>query len=963
MTSEIRANTLKNRVGLGTVSFTNTGPVVSGIVTANSFSGPLITTSIDLNGDLDVDGHTNLDNLSVAGVSTFTGAITGHDYRSGVGGNTLYLTSADDWRFRTTGGSEKVRITSGGNVGINSITPRGKLDIGFAGAPSFITFGADADNPKVEFFRSTGGSPSHYATEIQQILGDLILSTAATANLGSHSYEEKLRINSVGRVLIGHSQASGDLHGPQGTTGRTPFIQLHGANTSSAGLGLISWKNSAGAYYAPTLYLAHSGSDTKGTNGILPSNGEFGSIIFSGDDGTDFVKGAMIKARLDGTPGNDDMPGRLEFHTTPDGAQAPEERLRIDSSGRLIVGGGTDPAESTIVAKGNSTSATSYSVLDMRRGQAATSAGDVLGYIRFSDTNIPSSNNNYGLIFGACDGASSGAGDNPGRLVFSTTADGASGPTERLRITSNGYVQMNNDVAFLQIGASQDLDLHHNGTNSYIRNKTGDLHIRPLVAEEGIILKPHGAVQLYHDNDLRLQTWSDAVNIYGDEGEDAILHLYADDGDDNNDKWMLRAESSASRFSIENYSTGSWVENIRITAGNMVELKHADGTTKMQTDSTGITVNNRITAGGDSNTYMNLGPNDIIDLYTGGTNLIRMDASGNLGIKQASPQALLHIGNYESTQNVDQSSVTQYFIDSTRSLKIARCDRGSVSNAGWYDVAVLSDGGFTYRCQVSIGGNFTKDVVDIEIQMAYGTTLGNKYSMQIHAKSACAHSNDRIIKVRVAEKSSVFYLQVYLQNVNSQVNGKSVLESTCGIYAQNGADNAYPMFAAASGTYSNVCTTFPDFGVHASWDITVNSSHVRSYTALTGGGQEYITAENAGNGSSHGTVGRFTAPMRGLYQVNLNAKSIINPSRNNQILLSLYGNMTYDAQNVWTTNSEIYDPRGAVTGSQGQQGEGNSWYLRMAAYDYFSIDWYRPAATGYTNGGGDVFNISVLKMG
>ena len=36
MTSEIRANTLKNRVGLGTVSYTNTGIVVSGIVTANS---------------------------------------------------------------------------------------------------------------------------------------------------------------------------------------------------------------------------------------------------------------------------------------------------------------------------------------------------------------------------------------------------------------------------------------------------------------------------------------------------------------------------------------------------------------------------------------------------------------------------------------------------------------------------------------------------------------------------------------------------------------------------------------------------------------------------------------------------------------------------------------------------------------------------------------------------------------
>ena len=33
------------------------------------------TGNIDANGDLDVDGHTNLDNVSIAGVSTFTGNI------------------------------------------------------------------------------------------------------------------------------------------------------------------------------------------------------------------------------------------------------------------------------------------------------------------------------------------------------------------------------------------------------------------------------------------------------------------------------------------------------------------------------------------------------------------------------------------------------------------------------------------------------------------------------------------------------------------------------------------------------------------------------------------------------------------------------------------------------------------------------------------------------------------------
>ena len=141
MTSEIRANTLKNRVGLGTVSFTNTGPVVSGIVTANTlrlpdatsgslgrvqlgnglhlslyhngsnsflvnnngylsiqsqagvngifiarnaevnlYYGPSVrlqtsSSGVSINRDLDVDGHTNLDNVSVAGVSTFAGDI------------------------------------------------------------------------------------------------------------------------------------------------------------------------------------------------------------------------------------------------------------------------------------------------------------------------------------------------------------------------------------------------------------------------------------------------------------------------------------------------------------------------------------------------------------------------------------------------------------------------------------------------------------------------------------------------------------------------------------------------------------------------------------------------------------------------------------------------------------------------------------------------------------------------
>ena len=74
MSSEIRANTIKNRVGLGTIEYSNTGPIISGVTTALNFktgTSNLHNTGLNVQ-DLDVDGHTNLDNISIAGVTTTT---------------------------------------------------------------------------------------------------------------------------------------------------------------------------------------------------------------------------------------------------------------------------------------------------------------------------------------------------------------------------------------------------------------------------------------------------------------------------------------------------------------------------------------------------------------------------------------------------------------------------------------------------------------------------------------------------------------------------------------------------------------------------------------------------------------------------------------------------------------------------------------------------------------------------
>jgi len=88
------------------------------------------------------------------------------------------------------------------------------------------------------------------------------------------------------------------------------------------------------------LYLTKSRSATVGTNTIVQSGDDLGTIAFYGADGTNLIQAASILGEVDGTPGTNDMPGRLVFSTTADGASTPTERLRIDSAGLLTLASG-----------------------------------------------------------------------------------------------------------------------------------------------------------------------------------------------------------------------------------------------------------------------------------------------------------------------------------------------------------------------------------------------------------------------------------------------------------------------------------------------------------------------------------------------------------------------------------------------------------------------------------------------
>jgi hypothetical protein len=98
----------------------------------------------------------------------------------------------------------------------------------------------------------------------------------------------------------------------------------------------------------PYLYLCRSGTATVGSNTLVSNGDNLGTISFAGADGTDVrTRGAAIYCEVDGTPGANDMPGRLVFSTTADGASSPTERMRIDNAGKMLVGATSIPISTT----------------------------------------------------------------------------------------------------------------------------------------------------------------------------------------------------------------------------------------------------------------------------------------------------------------------------------------------------------------------------------------------------------------------------------------------------------------------------------------------------------------------------------------------------------------------------------------------------------------------------------------
>ena len=322
------------------VPIVNGGTAASSSLTLQSTSGTGTSDSIALkvgnNGATTAMTANTSGNIEFrAGTAALPAITTTGDTNTGI-----FFPAADTIAF-SEGGAEAMRISSSGRLGVGTTTPESKLAVSNAGAAG------------LEFFTNyPGGGVGTYIQSYNRS-GTAYVSTAYDAT--DHSFRtsgtERMFLNSSGNALIGTSNT------PSNKDTSTPKLVVSGSGV--AGAMQVVRHTSPGVGGSILGLTSTRGTDANSYT-ILQANDGMGALIFAGADGNEFVQAASIIAAVDGTPGDNDMPGRLVFSTTADGGSGTTERLRIASAGQIGIGGANYGTSGQVLTSGGAAAAPSW---------------------------------------------------------------------------------------------------------------------------------------------------------------------------------------------------------------------------------------------------------------------------------------------------------------------------------------------------------------------------------------------------------------------------------------------------------------------------------------------------------------------------------------------------------------------------------------------------------------------------
>ena len=459
-------------------------------------------------GDIDVDGHTNLDNVSIAGVSTFAGNVVIADsiVHDGDTNTQIRFPAADTIRFEV-GNQQAVHIlpasagSGGARMGLGTNSPTGMLHIYGSNPPFRIQNSNDSANLQIGMWDTSNvmfqvsHRPFKLATETSH---PIVFHTGGLNN-------ERLRIDSSGNVGIDETgtilgkfhvvggRASGTAYnaavfagGQNSTSGSGVKLYLSGCENDPISRGVILesiMTDNANAHRfsilvggssaAPTerFRITSSGAHFYGNQTNLP-NGIFGFRYDKSND-TDLsienlnnssvnnnagirlaTNHSNIKLRYFNNGGfyitNASTAGYLHYY------EGSDSRLYIDTSGNISI---NNPA----------TPPTSNGSVGKRLGIKSNANNVIIG-------ETESSGNGSGLHIESRQTGRSGdariaqiglknnaSGD--GQISF-FTAPSSAGVSERLTITSDGQIGVNQASPKAWHSSYRSIQIH-NGASLY----------------------------------------------------------------------------------------------------------------------------------------------------------------------------------------------------------------------------------------------------------------------------------------------------------------------------------------------------------------------------------------------------------------------------------------------------------------------------------------------------------------
>jgi hypothetical protein len=380
--------------------------------------------------------------------------------------------------YDATTAATRLTITETGLVGVGTTSPVAPLDVngnislsGNGTNPRYLALLSETSTYAGSYILQAGGGSAGFGGAITMYghshatyPGSVYIGTSAGSSgsiiFGTNNAidpaNEKVRITSAGLVGIGNSSPGSKLHVAGGATvvsigsndaGDTGAAIFYGTGTK------YNWKigaqqnvdnafeitpsTAAGGttFTTPSLVINSAGNVGIGTTApgqLLEIHGASNpaALVKNTTSNVQAYFYASSTAGIFGTPTVHPLVFNVENL----------EKARIDTSGRLLVGTSTAVGSSNaVVIKGTSGVSNASIYLGNTANASTLIAGNTLGFIEYG-----SADGGIGAqVLAAADGTWSSTSDCPTRLVFSTTADGASSPTERMRIDNAGQFVFN----------------------------------------------------------------------------------------------------------------------------------------------------------------------------------------------------------------------------------------------------------------------------------------------------------------------------------------------------------------------------------------------------------------------------------------------------------------------------------------------------------------------------------------